>query len=146
MSAATNIPAPPELTIVGSLPAESAEFRRRITSISQQSAVYFAGTIFTAAAGYFFKIYLARRLGAEALGLYALGMSIVGFLGLFNAVGLPAAAARFVAQYYTSANFSRLGGFLRASLGLLSIGNANPHGALVTMTLRSSGRHTDLTR
>ena len=123
MSAATNIPAPPELAIVGPLPAESAEFRRRIASISRQSAVYFGGTIFTAAAGYFFKIYLARRLGAEALGLYALGMSIVGFLGLFNAVGLPAAAARFVAQYYTSANFSRLGDFLRASLGLLSIGN-----------------------
>jgi len=59
---------------------ESAEFHRRMGSISRQSAVYFAGTIVTATAGYFFKIYLARALGAEALGLYALGMSIVGFL------------------------------------------------------------------
>ncbi len=99
------------------------EFHRRIGSISRQSAVYFAGTILTAAAGYFFKIYLARKLGAEALGLYALGMSIVGFLGLFNAVGLPTAAARFVAEYSASGQFARLGAFLRSGLALLSVGN-----------------------
>src|SRR6266852_2576665 len=99
------------------------EFHRRIGSISRQSAVYFAGTILTAAAGYLFKIYLARRLGAEALGLYALGMSIVGFMGLFNAVGLPTAAARFVAEYSTRGELARLGGFLRGGLALLSVGN-----------------------
>ncbi len=99
------------------------EFQRRIGSISRQSAVYLAGTILTAAAGYLFKIYLARRLGAEALGLYALGMSIVGFLGLFNAVGLPTAAARFVAEYSTRGEFARLGAFLRGGLALLSVGN-----------------------
>ena len=58
-------PAPPELTIPGSLSPDSAEFRHRIATISQQSAVYFGGTILTAAAGYFFKIYLARRLGDD---------------------------------------------------------------------------------
>src|SRR5260370_34139690 len=72
------------------------EFHRRIGRISRQSAVYFAGTILTAAAGYLFKIYLALRLGAEALGLYALGMRIVGFMGLCNAIAHPQAAARFV--------------------------------------------------
>ena len=60
--------------------------------ISRHSAVFFAGTIFTAAAGYLFKIYLARVLGAEALGIYALGMTIVGLLGIFNALGLPYSA------------------------------------------------------
>ncbi len=118
MSAATHIPVVeeskpelvPELAV--------GEFHRRIGQISRQSGVYFAGTIFTAAAGYFFKIYLARRLGAEALGLYALGMSMVGFLGLFNAVGLPTAAARFVAEYSARREFARLGGFLRRQPGL----------------------------
>ena len=65
--------------------------------ISRHSAVFFAGTIFTAATGYLFKIYLARVLGAEALGIYALGMTIVGLLGIFNALGLPYSAVRFVA-------------------------------------------------
>ncbi|HEV2696723.1 MAG TPA: flippase [Terriglobales bacterium] len=123
MSAATNIPPASEISVVQPIPAEPAEFSRRLGNISRQSAVYFAGTILTAASAYFFKIYLARTLGAEALGLYALGMSIVGFLGLFNAAGLPSAASRFVAQYESRADLSRLGGFLRTSLGLLSIGN-----------------------
>ena len=102
------------------LMADGAEFRSRMGSISRQSFVYFAGAIFTAAAGYFFKIYLARTLGAEALGLYALGMTIIGFVGLFNSLGLPMAAARFVAAYCARGDYSQLGSFLRGSLGLLS--------------------------
>jgi O-antigen/teichoic acid export membrane protein len=119
MSAATNIP-PQELAVLAPvLVADGAEFRSRMGSISRQSFVYFAGTIFTAATGYFFKIYLARTLGAEALGLYALGMTIIGFLGLFNSLGLPMAAARFVAAYCARGDYSQLGSFLRGSLGLL---------------------------
>jgi O-antigen/teichoic acid export membrane protein len=102
---------------------ETAEFRSRMGSISRQSAVYFAGTLVTNAAGYFFRIYLARTLGAEALGLYALGMSIVGLLSLFNAFGLPSAAARFVAGYCAKHEYERLGSFLRGSVALLAAGN-----------------------
>jgi len=119
MSAATNIP-PQELAVLAPvLVTDGVEFRSRMGSISRQSFVYFAGTIFTAAAGYFFKIYLARTLGAEALGLYALGMTIIGFVGLFNSLGLPIAAARFVAAYLVKGEYSQLGGFLRGSVGLL---------------------------
>lgn len=102
---------------------EAGEFSERVATISRHSAVYFGGTILTAAAGYFFKVYLARTLGAETLGLYALGMSIVGFLGLFSALGLPSAAARFVAEYRGRGEFVQLGAFLRGSLGLLSASN-----------------------
>jgi O-antigen/teichoic acid export membrane protein len=91
--------------------------------ISRHSAVFFAGTLFTAAAGYLFKIYLARVLGADALGMYALGMTIVGFFGLFNGLGLPQAAVRFVAAYSATEQWQRLHGFLRRALGLLGIGN-----------------------
>jgi O-antigen/teichoic acid export membrane protein len=124
MGAATNFSASPALNVVpGPVLAREAEFRNRMGSISRQSAVYFAGTILTTAAGYFFRIYLARTLGAEALGLYALGMSIVGLLSLFNAFGLPAAAARFVAGYAGKREYARLGSFLRGSLALLAAGN-----------------------
>src|ERR1041385_3466557 len=95
------------------------EFNHRVVSISRQSSVYFAGTIFTSAAGYFLKVYLARKLGAEALGIYALGMTIVGFLGLFNALGLPTAAARFVSAYTSRRETLKLGAFLRSSLATL---------------------------
>jgi O-antigen/teichoic acid export membrane protein len=123
MSAATNIP-PQELAeLAPVLVADGSEFRSRMGSISRQSFVYFSGTIFTAAAGYFFKIYLARTLGAEALGLYALGMTIIGFVGLFNSLGLPMAAARFVAAYCARGDYMQLGSFLRGSLGLLTAVN-----------------------
>ena len=75
-----------------------ARFRSEIGQISRHSAVFFLGTLFTAAAGYLFKIYVARVLGAGALGIYALGMTLVGFFGLFSGLGLPQAVVRFVAS------------------------------------------------
>lgn len=103
--------------------SHGARFRSEMGHISRHSAVFFAGTLFTAAAGYLFKIYLARVLGAEALGIYALGMTIVGFFGLFNGLGLPQAAVRFVAAYSATEQWQRLHGFLRRAFGLLAIGN-----------------------
>jgi O-antigen/teichoic acid export membrane protein len=123
MATATNASISPEIGEIPPVAANTTEFRRRIGSISRQSTVYFAGTVLTAATGYFFKIYVARTLGAEKLGLYALGMTLVGFLGLFSTVGLPTAAARFVASYSAQRDFVRLGGFLRGCLALLTIGN-----------------------
>jgi O-antigen/teichoic acid export membrane protein len=123
-TATDNIPVSPEVVgEVSQLASGRREFHRRMASISRQSAVYFGGTILTTAAGFFFKIFLARTLGAEALGIYALGMTIVGLLGLFNALGLPTAATRFVAAYCARGEFSRLGTFLRGSLSLLAVCN-----------------------
>jgi O-antigen/teichoic acid export membrane protein len=101
----------------------AAQFRSEMGRISRHSAVFFAGTLFTAAAGYLFKIYLARVLGAEALGIFALGMTIVGFFGLFNGLGLPQAAVRFVAAYSATEQWQRLHGFLLRAFVLLGIGN-----------------------
>lgn len=98
--------------------------------VSRHSAVFFAGTMFTAAAGYFFKVYLARVLGADALGIYALGMTIVGFLAIFNGLGMSQAAVRFVAAYSATGKLDSLRGFLPRVLSLLLISNA-ALGALV---------------
>jgi O-antigen/teichoic acid export membrane protein len=100
---------------------QEANFRREMGQISRHSAVFFAGTMFTAAAGYLFKIYLARILGASALGLFALGMTIVSFFGLFNGLGLPQAAVRFVASYSATEQWTRLHGFLRRGFALLGL-------------------------
>src|SRR2546425_3813020 len=94
-------------------------FRQSIVHISRQSAFFFAGTIFTAAAGYLFRIYVAKALGAEALGVYALGMTIVAFLGVFNALGFSQSAVRFVASYCATGKLDLLRGFLARALGLL---------------------------
>jgi O-antigen/teichoic acid export membrane protein len=91
--------------------------------VSRHSAVFFLGTLFTAAAGYFFKIYVARVLGAAPLGIYALGMTMVGFFGIFNGLGLPQTAVRFVASYCATGQFERLHVFLRRTLALLGTAN-----------------------
>jgi len=110
-----------------------AHFRREMGQISRHSAVFFAGTLFTAAAGYLFKIYLARVLGAGALGLFTLGMTLVGFFGLFNGLGLPQAAVRFVAAYSATEQWSRLHGFLRRAFLLLGLGNIVLAGVLLVL-------------
>ena len=123
---------PADLTLeLKPTPGEAPGFRQQMGHISRHSAVFFAGTIFTAATGYLFKIYLARVLGAEALGIYALGMTIVGLLGIFNALGLPYSAVRFVASYTATARLDLLRGFLVRSISLLLIFNLLLGGAVL---------------
>lgn len=119
------------LAIEGRSGAEMRDFRLHMGRISRQSLVFFAGTIFTAAAGYFFKVYLARVLGAEALGIYALGMTIIGLLGVFNGLGLPQAAVRFVSAYSATGSFDLLRGFLARGAGLLLLSNLLVVGAVL---------------
>lgn len=103
--------------------APPSDFRRHVKNISCQSSVFLIGTIFSTAAGYFFKVYLARVLGAEALGMYALGMTVVGLAGVLAAGGLPQAASRFVAVYSATGEFRKLRRFLWSALAVLLVAN-----------------------
>ncbi len=75
------------------------QFRQHSGKLSRQAAVSLAGNLFLASGGYLFKIYVSRVLGARGLGIYALGMTTIGFFSLFATLGVPQAAARFVAIY-----------------------------------------------
>src|ERR1700688_3973494 len=93
------------------------EFNRTLGQISRHSAVFFAGTLFTMAAGYLVKIYVARVLGAEQLGLYALGMTLVSLTQLFGMLGLQGTAARYISVYSATGNLNQLRGLLTRSVG-----------------------------
>ncbi|HYM79317.1 MAG TPA: flippase [Candidatus Dormibacteraeota bacterium] len=95
------------------------EFRRNMGQISRHSLMFFAGTIFTMGAGYLVKIYVARVLGAELLGIYALGMTLVSFTQLVGCLGLNGAAARYVAVYNATGRFEDLRSFLTRSVGVV---------------------------
>jgi O-antigen/teichoic acid export membrane protein len=105
-----------------------ASFKTEMGRISRQSGIAFAGTIFTAVVGYGFKIYLARILGADALGLYALGITIISFLGMANTLGIPQSAIRFVAEYSASKKILELrallwnGGWILLGINLIFAG------------------------
>jgi O-antigen/teichoic acid export membrane protein len=91
------------------------EFGQSLGQITRHSAVFLAGTLFTMAAGYFVKIYVVRVLGAELLGIYALGMTLVSFIQVLGVLGLPGAAARFIAVYNATGNVTQLRAFLLKS-------------------------------
>jgi O-antigen/teichoic acid export membrane protein len=76
-----------------------ADFVEHVNSISRQSSIFLFGTLFTVAAGYLFKIYLARKIGAEGLGIYTLGMTAAGLVSIVGTAGVPQTASRFVAIY-----------------------------------------------
>jgi O-antigen/teichoic acid export membrane protein len=112
---------PPEASTSESGPTGPAplSFKTEMGRISRQSGVVFAGTIFTAVLGYVFKVYLARKLGAEALGIYALGMTVVGFVGVFGGLGLTWAATRFPAVCVSTGHLEDLRAFMAWSVLIL---------------------------
>jgi O-antigen/teichoic acid export membrane protein len=120
---------------VSDRPAQHTEatqqFRAQVGHISRQSGVFFLGTLFTTGLGYLFKVYLARALGPQDLGLYALGMTIIGFLGIFNSLGLPQSAVRFVASYKAAGRHQELHALLWPGAGLLLAVNAALAGVLL---------------
>lgn len=98
-------------------------FRSQVGHISRQSGSYFAGTLFTTGLGYLFKVYLARVLGPEDLGIYALGVTLIGFFGIFNTLGLPQSAVRFVASYQAAKKYRELHALIWRGAGILLIAN-----------------------
>ena len=99
------------------------EFSRNLGQIFRQSAVFFLGTLFTMGAGYLVKVYVARVLGAEQLGVYALGMTMVNFVQMAGMLGLHGTAPRFVSAYNATGKFDELRGYLTRSTGAIVLLN-----------------------
>src|SRR5437879_6757546 len=119
MASLSNLPTEP-VVAPGVAPGNLRdEFRRNMGQISRQSITFFAGTIFTMGTGYLVKIYVARVLGAELLGLYALGMTLVSLTQLVGCLGLNGAAGRYVAVYNATGRYGDLRGFLTRSIGIV---------------------------
>ena len=121
MNALSNATPDSSQTAADGMPSEvlNIEFRRNIGQISRQSLMFFIGTLFTLGAGYLVKIYVARVLGAEQLGLYALGMTLCSLTQLVGIVGLQGTAARYVAVYNATGKFDELRGFLTRSVAIV---------------------------
>jgi O-antigen/teichoic acid export membrane protein len=85
--------------------------RSSVGEISRQSALFFSSTLFALACNYFFKVFVARELGARLIGWNALGMGIYSIAKLTGQMGLPGSAIRFVSAYRSTGDFERLRGF-----------------------------------
>jgi stage V sporulation protein B len=73
-------------------------------------------SILNRAAGFVFRIYLSRTIGAEALGLYQIALSIFFVLLTFVASGLPLIISRNTAKYSTLKDYKKERSLMSASL------------------------------
>ena len=83
-----------------------------VKKIVGQSAVYFFGSVITVIVGFFFKVYLSRVLGADALGIYSLGITTIGVLGIFLSFGYGNGLIRFISKYKATQNYNKLVSYL----------------------------------
>ena len=83
-----------------------------VKKIVGQSAVYFLGTVISVIVGFFFKVYLSRVLGADALGIYSLGITTIGVLGIFLSFGYGNGLIRFISKYKATQNYNKLLSYL----------------------------------
>ncbi|MCQ2564626.1 MAG: oligosaccharide flippase family protein [Clostridia bacterium] len=68
-------------------------------SIFKAVAVVTIFSVITRTLGFFFRIFLTRKLGAEGLGLYQMASSILGVFMTLIASGLPLSTAKSVSKY-----------------------------------------------
>lgn len=61
-------------------------------------------SILTRLLGFFFRIFLSRKLGAEGLGIYQISSSIIGIFMTLVASGLPLTTAKMVAKFHHDKN------------------------------------------
>lgn len=67
------------------------------------------------------QVFLARLLSLEGYGNYAFAITLITLLSLVGKIGLDTAAIRFVAAYAGSSRHALLHGFVRGSLGLVTL-------------------------
>ena len=108
--------------------------RSSIGEIGRQSALFFSSTVFALACNYFFKLFVARQLGARLIGWNALGIGIYSVAKLAGQMGLPGTAVRFVSAYRSTNDFERLRGFFWRGLAWSLLGATAI--ALATCVLR----------
>ena len=66
--------------------------------------------------GFFFKIYLSRILGADALGIYSLGITVISVLGIFLSLGYGNGLIRFVSKYKATKQTGRLSTYIVSTI------------------------------
>ncbi len=73
-------------------------------------------SILTRLLGFFFRVFLTRKIGAEGIGLYQVASSLIGILLTLVASGLPLTTAKKVAVYENSLKFENKNKVVTSSL------------------------------
>ncbi|MCK9575257.1 MAG: oligosaccharide flippase family protein [Clostridia bacterium] len=75
---------------------------KKFKSLFTAVALITVFSVITRAAGFIFRIYLSRTIGAEGMGIYQVAISIFGTLNALVVSGMPVVLSRLVAKYNVS--------------------------------------------
>lgn len=81
--------------------------------------VFFASKIVASVLGFAATVYVARLLGADALGIYSLALAVVAWLGIAGNMGVTAGIKKRVSEQEEPAAYAVAGALLMAALFLL---------------------------
>ena len=85
-------------------------------SIFKAVAVISIFSVLTRLLGFFFRIYLSRKLGAEGMGLYQMATSILGIFMTLISSGIPLSTAKLVSKYETNNDLVKRNKLVTSSL------------------------------
>lgn len=94
------------------------------TGSARAGALALIAKLAGAGIGIVVNVILARLMGAENFGLYALGIALGSVVAVVASGGMPFGAVRFLPDYLARGDFAALRGFLRASLVITILGGA----------------------
>ena len=76
-------------------------------TIFKAVAVVTIFSIITRTLGFFFRIFLSRKLGAEGLGIFQMSSSILGLFLTLVSSGIPLTTAKLVSKYHTNNDYAK---------------------------------------
>lgn len=89
---------------------------QRSGQILHHTSVYFGTLLVSKLVVFLFTLYLARTLGAAALGIFAVGVALSSFLATVGLCGLPQTAVRYMSIYRSRGDSERMRAFVGRSL------------------------------
>ncbi|MBN2067036.1 MAG: flippase [Candidatus Diapherotrites archaeon] len=84
--------------------------------IARGAGFVFIGFFVSKLLSYFYRVLLARFLGPEELGIFSMGLAVVGIVTVFGAVGLYQGVLHFVAVYESRGEKEKVRGAVLGSL------------------------------
>ena len=85
-------------------------------SIFKAVAIVTIFSVITRALGFFFRIYLSRKLGAEGIGLYQMASSVLGIFMTLISSGIPLSTAKLVSKYESNNDYIKRNKVVASSL------------------------------
>ena len=99
-------------------------------------AAAIAAKLASAGIGILVNIILARSMGADGYGLYALGFAMAAIITVLASCGMPLSAVRFMPGYLVRGDWAGVRGFTRAALAISAAGGLACALAMVLIATR----------